>query len=29
VPVLDDAGFQVLLTDGPDAARPLATVIED
>jgi DNA ligase (NAD+) len=24
VPVLDEAGFEVLLADGPDAARPLA-----
>jgi len=24
VPVLDDAGFAVLLTDGPDAARAVA-----
>jgi DNA ligase (NAD+) len=29
VPVLDDAGFQVLLAEGPDAARPLATVIDE
>ncbi len=29
VPVLDDNGFQVLLTQGPDAARPLATVLEE
>ena len=28
VPVLDDDGFRVLLTDGPDAARALATVLE-
>ncbi len=28
VPVLDDAGFVVLLADGPDAARALATVLE-
>ncbi|MCU1594827.1 MAG: ligA [Frankiales bacterium] len=28
VPVLDDRGFVVLLTDGPDAARDLATVLE-
>ena len=28
VPVLDDDGFQVLLTQGPEAARPLATVLE-
>jgi DNA ligase (NAD+) len=27
VPVLDDAGFDVLLADGPDAARALATVL--
>ncbi|MEU7530671.1 NAD-dependent DNA ligase LigA [Saccharothrix sp. NPDC042600] len=26
VPVLDEAGFRVLLTDGPDAAREVATV---
>jgi DNA ligase (NAD+) len=29
VPVLDDDGFQVLLNDGVDAARAIATVIED
>jgi DNA ligase (NAD+) len=28
VPVLDDAGFLVLLVEGPDAARPLAIVLE-
>jgi DNA ligase (NAD+) len=28
VPVLDDDGFQVLLAQGPEAARPLATVLE-
>ncbi len=28
LPVLDDAGFVALLTDGPDAARALATVLE-
>ena len=28
VPVLDDDGFRTLLTDGPDAARALATVPE-
>ena len=27
VPVLDNDGFQVLLSDGPDAARPLSTVL--
>jgi DNA ligase (NAD+) len=29
VPVLDEAGFRVLLADGPDAARPLAQVPAD
>jgi len=28
VPVLDDDGFRALLTDGPDAARGLATLLE-
>jgi DNA ligase (NAD+) len=27
VPVLDDDGFAALLSDGPDAARALATVL--
>jgi DNA ligase (NAD+) len=26
VPVLDEAGFRVLLADGPDAARAVAQV---
>jgi DNA ligase (NAD+) len=29
VPVLDEAGFRVLLSDGPDAARAVATVGDD
>jgi DNA ligase (NAD+) len=29
VPVLDEAGFRVLLADGPDAARAVATVPEE
>ncbi len=29
VPVLDEAGFQVLLADGPDAARALAVAAEE
>jgi DNA ligase (NAD+) len=29
VPVLDDAGFAVLLEKGADAARGLAAVLED
>ncbi|MGH3940595.1 MAG: NAD-dependent DNA ligase LigA [Pseudonocardiaceae bacterium] len=29
VPVLDEAGFLVLLVEGPDAARAVATVTED
>ena len=29
VPVLDDEGFQALLTDGPEAARAHATVLSD
>ena len=28
VPVLDDAGFVVLLTEGPEAAKALATILE-
>ena len=28
VPVLDEAGFQVLLADGPDAAREVARIGE-
>jgi hypothetical protein len=28
VPVLDDAGFLVLLSEGANAARPLAIVLE-
>ncbi|NUT51658.1 MAG: NAD-dependent DNA ligase LigA [Saccharothrix sp.] len=29
VPVLDEAGFRVLLEEGPDAARKVATITED
>ena len=29
VPVLDDDGFQVLLRDGVDAARAVATTLDD
>lgn len=29
VPVLDEAGFRVLLADGPDAARAVATVAQE
>ncbi len=29
VPVLDESGFRVLLTKGPDAAREVATVVAD
>jgi DNA ligase (NAD+) len=29
VPVLDEAGFEVLLRDGPDAAREIAQIGEE